>query len=126
MLASGLKTCTIWAPSISLPSASSKSDGQYISKQDSKSDFWPFLRTPCSDRDGGQSTFSTSNMRSLLPSLTSIVMHSCPSKCTLGAVHMFAFVAVFVSIAGEVDFVCLDWRVERDCFSLQAMRLMAK
>ena len=43
MLASGLKTCTIWAPSISLASASSKSDGQYTSKQDSKSDFCHFL-----------------------------------------------------------------------------------
>ena len=40
----------------------------------------------------------------------------------LGAVHMFAFVAVFVSIAREVDFVHLDWRVECDCCRLQAMR----
>ena len=39
----------------------------------------------------------------------------------LGAVHMLTFVAVFVSIAGEVDFVHLDWRVECDCCRLQAM-----
>ena len=55
----------------------------------------------------------------LFPSLTCIVMHSCPSKCIvmhscpskcivfLGAVNRHAFVAVFVSIAGEVDFVRL-------------------
>ena len=42
----------------------------------------------------------------------------------LGAVHMLAFVAIFVSIAEEVDFVHLDWRVKCDCFSLHAMRLM--
>ena len=30
----------------------------------------------------------------------------------IGAVQMLAFVAVFVSIAGEVDFVHFDWRVE--------------
>ena len=53
----------------------------WTSKQDSKSDFWPLLRAPCSDRDGRQSAFSTSNMRSLFPSLTCIIMHSCPSKC---------------------------------------------
>ena len=35
---------------------------------------------------------------------------------------MLAFVAVFVSIAGEVDFVHLDWRVECDCCRLHAMR----
>ena len=81
MLASGLKKCTTWAPSMSLASASSKSDGQSTSKQDSKSDFWPLLMTPCLDRDGGQSAFSTSNRRSLLPSLTCIAMYSCPSKC---------------------------------------------
>ena len=81
MLASGLKTCTIWEPSISLASASSKSDGQYSSKKDSKSVFWPLLRTPCSDRDSGQSAFSTSNRRSLFPSLACIVMYNCPSKC---------------------------------------------
>ena len=80
MLAPGLKKCTTWASSMSLASASSKSDGQSTSKQDSKSDFWPLLRTPCLDRDGGQSALSTSNMRSLLPSLTCIVMYSCPSK----------------------------------------------
>ena len=34
--------------------------------QDSKFDFWPLLRTPCLDRDGGQSVFSTSNGRSLI------------------------------------------------------------
>ena len=37
----------------------------------------------------------------------------------LGAVHVLAFVEVFVSIAGEVDFVHLDWRVECDCCRLQ-------
>ena len=42
----------------------------------------------------------------------------------LGAVHMLAFVAVFVSIAGEVDFVHLDWFVECDCCKLQAMGLV--
>ena len=81
MPASGLKTCTIWAPSMSLASASLKSDGQSTSKQDSKSDFWPLLRMPCLDRDGGQSAFSTSNRRWLFPSLTCIVMYSCFSKC---------------------------------------------
>ena len=121
MLASSLKTCTIWAPSISLASASSKSDGQSTSNQDNKSDFWPLLTTPCLDRDSGQSTFSTSNRRSLFPSLTCTVTYSFP---IIGAVHMLAFVAVFVSIAGEVDFVHLDWRVECDCCRLQAMRLM--
>ena len=40
----------------------------------------------------------------------------------LGAVHMHAFVAVFVSIAREVDFVRRDWRVECDCCRLQPMR----
>ena len=40
----------------------------------------------------------------------------------LGAVHMLALVAVFVSIAREVDFVHLYWRVECDCCRLQAMR----
>ena len=35
---------------------------------------------------------------------------------------MLAFVTVFVSIAGKVDFVHLDWRVECDCCRLQAMR----
>ena len=35
---------------------------------------------------------------------------------------MLTFVAVVVSIAGEVDFVHLDWRVECDCCRLQAMR----
>ena len=64
-----------------LASASSKSDGQSTSKQDSKSGFWPLLGTPCLDRDGGQSTFSTSNRRSLFPSLTCSVMCSCASKC---------------------------------------------
>ena len=39
----------------------------------------------------------------------------------LGAVHMLVFVAVFVSIAGEVDFVHLDGLVECDCCRLQAM-----
>ena len=34
---------------------------------------------------------------------------------------MLAFVAVFVSFAGEVDFVHIDWRVECDCCRLQAM-----
>ena len=52
MLASGLKKNTIWAPSMSLASASSKSDGHSTSKQDSKSDVWSLLRTPCLDRDG--------------------------------------------------------------------------
>ena len=42
----------------------------------------------------------------------------------VGGVHMLAFVAVFVSIAGEVDFVNLDWRVECDCCRLQAMSLV--
>ena len=35
---------------------------------------------------------------------------------------MLAFVAVFVSIAREADFVHLDWRVECDCCRRQAMR----
>ena len=35
---------------------------------------------------------------------------------------MLTFVAVFKSIAGEVDFVHLDWRVDCDCCRLQAMR----
>ena len=35
---------------------------------------------------------------------------------------MLTFVAVFVSIAGEVDFVHLDWRVEYDFCRLQAIR----
>ena len=83
MLAFGLNKCTIWAPSLSLASASSKSDGHYTSKKDSvsKSDFWSLLRMPCLDRDGGQSAFSTSNRRSLFLSLTHIVMYSCLSKC---------------------------------------------
>ena len=81
MLASGLKKCTIWAPSMSLASASSKSDGHSTSKQDSKSDFWSLLRMPCLDWDAGQSAFSTSNRRSLFLSLTHIVMYSCLSKC---------------------------------------------
>ena len=34
---------------------------------------------------------------------------------------MLAFVAIFVSIAREVDFVNLDWRVECDCCRLKAM-----
>ena len=75
------KKCTIWAPSMSLASASWKSAGQSTSQQDSKSDLWRLLSTPCLDSDGGQSTFSTSNRRSLLPTLTCIVMYSCPSKC---------------------------------------------
>ena len=128
MLASDLKTCTIWAPSISLPSASSKSDGQYTSKQDSKSDFWPLLRTPCSDRDGGQSAFSTSNMRSLFPSLTCIVMHSCTnvSKCTSSLVLSTCLLLLrfLCRLPGKVDFVRLDWRVKCDCCRLHAMRLM--
>ena len=59
MLASGLKTCTIWAAPISLASASSTLDGQSTFKQDSNPDFWPLLRTPFLDRDGGKSVFST-------------------------------------------------------------------
>ena len=62
---------------MNLASASSKSDGHSTSTHDSNSDFWPLLRTPCLDRDGGQSAFSTSPF----PSLTWIVMYSCFSKC---------------------------------------------
>ena len=40
----------------------------------------------------------------------------------LGAIHVLAFVTVFVSIAGKMDFVHLDWRVECDCCRLQVMR----
>ena len=72
---------TIWAPSMSLASASSTSDGHYTSKQDSKSDFWSLLRTPCLDSDGGQSAFSTSSRRSLFLSMTCIVMYSCLNRC---------------------------------------------
>ena len=80
---------------MSLASASSKSDEQSTSKQDSKSDFWTLLRTPFLDRDGGQSGLSTSNMRSLFPSLTCIVIYSCPSDL-VGA--------------------CLPWRCPHACF----------
>ena len=40
----------------------------------------------------------------------------------LGAVHILVFVAVFVSIIGEVDFVHLDWRVECDSSAVDCKR----
>ena len=55
------------APSMHFTSASSKSD---VSKNDTRSDFWPLLRLPWFDKDGGTSVFSTSNKVSALPSLT--------------------------------------------------------
>ena len=128
MLASGLKTCTIWAPSISLASASSKSDGQYTSKQDNNSDFLPLLRTPCSDRDSGQSAFSTSNRRSLFPFLTCIVMHSCPSKCMSSLVLSTCLLLMrfLCRLPGRcIWFVLIEWNATAvDCCRLQAMRLM--
>ena len=50
----------------------------------------------------------------------SLSLYSCPTKCMSSLV--LAFVTVFVSIAGKVDFVNLDWRVECDRCRLQAMR----
>ena len=68
------------------------------------------------------------NQYALIPVRYCIVMYSCPSKCmsslVLSTDHLLAFDAVLMSIAGEVDFVCLDCRVECDCCRLQAMRLM--
>ena len=119
MLASGLKKCTIWAPLMSLASASSKSDGQSTSKQDSKCDVWPLLRTPCLDRDIGQSAFSTSNRQSLLPSLTCIV--ALLSACLPWCCYHACFCSGFCVDCREVDFVHLDGRVESDCCRLQAM-----
>ena len=54
-----------------------------------------------------------------VPALTTYVENGADS---LQLVHMLTFVAVIVSIAGEVDFVHLDWRVECDCCRLQPMR----
>ena len=57
------------APSMHFTSASSKSD---VSKYDTRtrSDFWPLLRLPWFDKDGGTSVFSTSNKVSPVLSLT--------------------------------------------------------
>ena len=107
MLASGLKKWTIWAPSINLATASSKSDGHSTSKQDSKSDFWSLLRTPCLDRDNRHSRLQTGGRYSF-------PWRALSCKCLssfIGAVHKLAFVVVFVPIAREVDFVHNYWLV---------------
>ena len=54
-------------PSMHFTSASSKSD---VSKPDTRYDFWPLLRLPWFDKDGGASVFSTSNKVSAVHSLT--------------------------------------------------------
>ena len=48
-----LFSITSLTPSMGFTSASSKSDVESVSKHDTKSDFWPLLRLPCFDKDGG-------------------------------------------------------------------------